>query len=111
MCACSTPTVPTETTVAVTTQELQQEDLSQPQLPIGPLLPGNGGAHPGRGATRQGGGAATGPADQRLCGGEREFCVQLRVGAEQMPVYRTGDRVRWWMAGWSIWVGATTSSR
>ncbi|MNS60496.1 Plipastatin synthase subunit D [compost metagenome] len=96
---------PTETTVVVTTQELQQEDPSQAQLPIGLPLPGMQALILGAGEqpASEGELVLLGPQlANGYVGSAQSANVQsaqggfgtLRVGAEQMPVYRTGDRVR-----------------
>ncbi len=96
---------PTETTVVVTTQELQQEDPSQTQLPIGLPLPGMQALILGAGEqpASEGELVLLGPQlANGYVGSAQSANVQsaqggfgtLRVGAEQMPVYRTGDRVR-----------------
>ncbi|MCR6738172.1 amonabactin biosynthesis non-ribosomal peptide synthetase AmoF [Aeromonas dhakensis] len=88
---------PTETTVVVTTQELQQEDPSQAQLPIGLPLPGMQALILGAGEqpASEGELVLLGPQlANGYVGGVQGSFDTLRVGAEQMPVYRTGDRVR-----------------
>ena len=104
---------PTETTVVVTTQELQREDPSQAQLPIGLPLPGMQALILGRGATRRGGSwycsARSWPT--AAWGRARQFRYPPGWGAEQMPVYRTGDRVRLVDGRLVYLVGATTNSR
>ena len=104
---------PTETTVVVTTQELQQEDPNQAQLPIGLPLPGMQALILGAGSNPPAGELVLlGPQlANGYVGGVQGSFDTLRVGAELMPVYRTGDRVR--LGGWpaGLSVGATTSSR
>ncbi|WP_394293271.1 amonabactin biosynthesis non-ribosomal peptide synthetase AmoF [Aeromonas rivipollensis] len=88
---------PTETTVVVTTQELQQEDPNQAQLPIGLPLPGMQALILGAGEQPaiEGELVLLGPQlANGYVGGVQGSFDTLRVGAEQMPVYRTGDRVR-----------------
>ncbi|MFM1687854.1 amonabactin biosynthesis non-ribosomal peptide synthetase AmoF [Aeromonas salmonicida] len=96
---------PTEATVVVTTQELQQEDPNQAQLPIGLPLPGmqvlilGAGEQP----ASEGELVLLGPQlANGYVGGAQSANVQsaqggfdtLRVGEQALPVYRTGDRVR-----------------
>ncbi|MGE4391008.1 MAG: amonabactin biosynthesis non-ribosomal peptide synthetase AmoF [Aeromonas sp.] len=106
---------PTETTVVVTTQELQQEDPSQAQLPIGLPLPGMQALILGAGEqpAEEGELVLLGPQlANGYVGSAQSANVQsaqggfgtLRVGAEQMPVYRTGDRVRL-VAGRLVYLG------
>ncbi|HDX8373189.1 TPA: amonabactin biosynthesis non-ribosomal peptide synthetase AmoF, partial [Aeromonas dhakensis] len=106
---------PTETTVVVTTQELQQEDPSQTQLPIGLPLPGMQALILGAGEqpASEGELVLLGPQlANGYVGGAQSANVQsvqggfgiLRVGAEPMPVYRTGDRVRL-VAGRLVYLG------
>ena len=98
---------PTETTVVVTTQELQQEDPSQAQLPIGLPLPGMQALILGAGEqpAKEGELVLLGPQlANGYVGGVQGSFGTLRVGAEQMPVYRTGDRVRL-MAGRLVYLG------
>ncbi|MFN4323011.1 MAG: amonabactin biosynthesis non-ribosomal peptide synthetase AmoF [Aeromonas media] len=106
---------PTETTVVVTTQELQQEDPSQAQLPIGLPLPGMQALILGAGEqpAEEGELVLLGPQlANGYVGSAQSANVQsaqggfgtLRVGAKQMPVYRTGDRVRW-VAGRLVYLG------
>lgn len=88
---------PTETTVVVTSQELQGEDPSQAQLPIGLPLPGMQALILGVGEqpAEEGELVLLGPQlANGYVGGVQGSFDTLRVGAEQMPVYRTGDRVR-----------------
>ncbi|MFM5839188.1 amonabactin biosynthesis non-ribosomal peptide synthetase AmoF [Aeromonas rivipollensis] len=98
---------PTETTVVVTTQELQQEDPNQAQLPIGLPLPGMQALILGAGEQPaiEGELVLLGPQlANGYVGGVQGSFETLRVGAEQMPVYRTGDRVRL-VAGRLVYLG------
>ncbi|WP_404840510.1 amonabactin biosynthesis non-ribosomal peptide synthetase AmoF [Aeromonas media] len=96
---------PTETTVVVTTQELQQEDPNQAQLPIGLPLPGMQALILGAGEqpASEGELVLLGPQlANGYVGGVQSANVKsaqggfdtLRVGAQALSVYRTGDRVR-----------------
>ncbi|MGE6162891.1 amonabactin biosynthesis non-ribosomal peptide synthetase AmoF [Aeromonas salmonicida] len=96
---------PTETTVVVTTQELQQEDPNQAQLPIGLPLPGMQALILGAGEqpASEGELVLLGPQlANGYVGSAQSANVQsaqggfetLRVGAQALLVYRTGDRVR-----------------
>ncbi|MNF43857.1 Linear gramicidin synthase subunit D [compost metagenome] len=106
---------PTETTVVVTTQELQQEDPTQAQLPIGLPLPGMKALILGAGEqpASEGELVLLGPQlANGYVGSAQSANVQsaqggfgtLRVGAEDLPVYRTGDRVRL-VAGRLVYLG------
>ncbi|HCH52186.1 MAG TPA: non-ribosomal peptide synthetase [Aeromonas sp.] len=98
---------PTETTVVVTTQELQQEDPSLAQLPIGLPLPGMQALILGAGEqpASEGELVLLGPQlANGYVGGVQGSFDTLRVGAKQMPVYRTGDRVRL-VAGRLVYLG------
>ncbi|WP_393936543.1 amonabactin biosynthesis non-ribosomal peptide synthetase AmoF [Aeromonas rivipollensis] len=88
---------PTETTVVVTTQELQQEDPNQAQLPIGLPLPGMQALILGAGEqpAEEGELVLFGPQlANGYVGGVQGSFGTLRIGEEDVPVYRTGDRVR-----------------
>ncbi|MGY3901249.1 amonabactin biosynthesis non-ribosomal peptide synthetase AmoF [Aeromonas lusitana] len=98
---------PTETTVVVTTQELQGEDPAQAQLPIGLPLPGMQALILGAGEqpAEEGELVLLGPQlANGYVGGVQGTFGTLRVGAELLPVYRTGDRVRW-VAGRLVYLG------
>ncbi|WP_270830769.1 amonabactin biosynthesis non-ribosomal peptide synthetase AmoF [Aeromonas sp. QDB03] len=98
---------PTETTVAVTTQELQQEDPSQAQLPIGLPLPGMQALILGAGEqpASEGELVLLGPQlANGYVGGVQGSFGTLRIGEEDVPVYRTGDRVRL-VAGRLVYLG------
>lgn len=106
---------PTETTVVVTTQKLQQEDPTQAQLPIGLPLPGMKALILGAGEqpASEGELVLLGPQlANGYVGSAQSANVQsaqggfgtLRVGAEDLPVYRTGDRVRL-VAGRLVYLG------
>ncbi|MDM5070323.1 MULTISPECIES: amonabactin biosynthesis non-ribosomal peptide synthetase AmoF [Aeromonas] len=106
---------PTETTVVVTTQELQGEDPTQAQLPIGLPLPGMQALILGAGEqpAEEGELVLLGPQlANGYVGSAQSANVQsaqggfgtLRVGAQELPVYRTGDRVRW-VAGRLVYLG------
>lgn len=88
---------PTEATVVVTTQELQQEDPNQAQLPIGLPLPGMQALILGAGElpASEGELVLLGPQlANGYVGGVQGSFDTLRVGEQALPVYRTGDRVR-----------------
>ncbi|MFC5708078.1 amonabactin biosynthesis non-ribosomal peptide synthetase AmoF [Aeromonas eucrenophila] len=98
---------PTETTVVVTTQELQGEDPTQAQLPIGLPLPGMQALILGAGEqpAEEGELVLLGPQlANGYVGGVQGSFGTLRVGAQDLPVYRTGDRVRW-VAGRLVYLG------
>ncbi|KHE15458.1 peptide synthetase [Aeromonas hydrophila] len=98
---------PTETTVVVTTQELQQEDPSLAQLPIGLPLPGMQALILGAGEqpASEGELVLLGPQlANGYVGGVQGSFGTLRVGEEEQPVYRTGDRVRM-VAGRLVYLG------
>ena len=98
---------PTETTVVVTTQELQQEDPSQAQLPIGLPLPGMQALILGAGEqpASEGELVLLGPQlANGYVGGVQGSFGSLRIGEEDLPVYRTGDRVRL-VAGRLVYLG------
>nr|MBP6792379.1 amonabactin biosynthesis non-ribosomal peptide synthetase AmoF [Aeromonas sp.] len=98
---------PTETTVVVTTQELQQEDPNQAQLPIGLPLPGMQALILGAGEQPASEGELVlfGPQlANGYVGSVQGSFGTLRIGEEDLPVYRTGDRVRL-VAGRLVYLG------
>lgn len=106
---------PTETTVVVTTHELQGEDPTQAQLPIGLPLPGMQALILGAGEqpAEEGELVLLGPqlangyvgsAQSANVGSAQSSFGTLRVGAQERPVYRTGDRVRL-VAGRLVYLG------
>lgn len=98
---------PTETTVVVTTQELQGEDPTQAQLPIGLPLPGMQALILGAGEqpAEEGELVLLGPQlANGYVGGVQGSFGTLMIGTQELPVYRTGDRVRW-VAGRLVYLG------
>ncbi len=98
---------PTETTVVVTTQELQGEDPTQAQLPIGLPLPGMQALILGAGEqpAEEGELVLLGPQlANGYVGGVQGSFGTLMVGGRELPVYRTGDRVRR-VAGRLVYLG------
>jgi amino acid adenylation domain-containing protein len=98
---------PTETTVVATTQELQGEDPAQAQLPIGLPLPGMQALILGAGEqpAEEGELVLLGPQlANGYVGGVQGSFGTLRVGEQELAVYRTGDRVRW-VAGRLVYLG------
>ncbi|UBO75077.1 amonabactin biosynthesis non-ribosomal peptide synthetase AmoF [Aeromonas rivuli] len=98
---------PTETTVVVTTHELQGEDPTQAQLPIGLPLPGMQALILGAGEqpAEEGELVLLGPQlANGYVGGVTGSFGTLRIGEGDLPVYRTGDRVRW-VAGRLVYLG------